>query len=35
MCYNSTNLLEYMKVLENFHGFLAKEVGKVCIQMIV
>lgn len=30
-----------MKVLENFHGFLAKEVGevgevgKVCIQMIV
>ena len=26
---------EYMKVFENFHGFLAKEVGKVCIQMIV
>ena len=35
MCYNSTNLLEYMKVLENFYVFLAKEVGKVCIQMIV
>lgn len=35
MCYNSTNLLEYMKVLENFHVFLAKEVEKVCIQMIV
>ena len=35
MCYNSTNLLEHMKVLENFHGFLVKEVRKVCIQMIV
>ena len=28
MWYNSTNLLEYMKVLENFHVFLVKEVGK-------